>query len=222
VAASPGLQQAICELIWITMKRFLCTVSILTLCLGAVAAGKKDKHPLMGSSSVVWAGLDYSMVHMVGPGDFNNPDNIFPHAFESWNSLYLRERIRFLEKEMKKQVVLDVAGVAERNKQATAKQIIAAPGPDDSVEKSHITDKDIADAVKSYKLESKEGLGLVFIVDRLVKPTQRGAVYLVFFDVSKREVIASKRVIAPAVGFGFRNYWFGVIKKAESELGKMR
>jgi hypothetical protein len=62
----------------------------------------------------------------------------------------------------------------------------------------------------------------VFIVDRLVKPSQRGAVYLVFFDIAKRDVITSKRVIAPAVGFGFRNYWFGVIKKAEGELSKMR
>lgn len=204
------------------MKRLLITVSILAFGLGAIAADKKDKHPLMASRSVVWAGLDYSMVRMVGPGDFRNPDAIFPGAFESWNALFLRERIKTVEKALKKQVVLDTAGVVERNKQATAKQIIDAPGPDDSVEKSHITDKDIADAVKSLRLESKEGLGLVFIVDRLVKPSQRGAVYLVFFDIAKREVITSRRVVAAASGVGFRNYWFGVIKRAEGELSRMR
>jgi hypothetical protein len=134
-------------------------VSILAFALATIAADKKGKHPLMASSSVVWAGLDYSMVRMVGPGDFRDPENIFPKALESWNALFLTERVKVIEKTLKKQVVLDTTGIAERNKQASAKQIIPAPGPDDSVEKSHITDMDIAESVKSYRLESRGGLG---------------------------------------------------------------
>ena len=71
-------------------------------------------------------------------------------------------------------------------------------------------------------MESKSGLGLVFIVDRLVKPARKGAVYIVFFDVAKREVISADRVVHPAGGAGFRNHWFGVIKKADGDLRKYR
>ena len=62
----------------------------------------------------------------------------------------------------------------------------------------------------------------MFIVDRLVKSEARGAVYLVFFDLASREVIATERVIGRASGVAFRNYWFGVIKSAESGLKKFR
>jgi len=192
--------------------------------LSAFGADKPAKNPLLTSDKIVWAGLDYSMARMIGPGDFRNPEAIFPGMLEAWNSLFLQERIRFVEKETRKQVVTDIGGVTEANKTASAKQIVNTPGPDDTIEKSHITPEDIARAVKSYKMESKDGLGVVFIVDRLIKADKKGvgAVYVIAFDVASREVISSEREVSNAVGFGFRNYWFRVIKDAERGLTKLR
>ena len=84
--------------------------------------------------------------------------------------------------------------------------------------------EDIAKAVKSYKMENKSGLGAVFIVDRLVKQDKKGqgAVYVVYFDVASREVLFTQRKVSNATGFGFRNYWFRVIKDAEGTLSKYR
>jgi hypothetical protein len=176
----------------------------------------------MASDTVVWAGLDYSLVRMIGPGDFRRPDAIFPGMLEAWNSLFLRERVRKASAALKKRFVPDIGGVTERNKTATAGQITEAQGPDDTVQKSHLSAQNIADAVKAYKLESKSGLGLVFIVDRLVKPQKKGAVYVVFFDVATREVIVTDRQIHPASGGGFRNYWFSVVKRTDARLGTYR
>lgn len=190
------------------------------LAFGAVAADKNssDRSPLMDSDTVVWAGLDYSLTRMIGPGDFSDPSAIFPGFLDSWNELFLKERMEKAGKTLKKQLVADIGGVTEVNKKANAKQIVAVGGPDDKVEQTHINKEDIERAVRAYKLDSKDGLGLVFVVDRLVKPQARGAVYIVFFDVASRKVISADRYVGRAGGFGFRNYWFGVIKKVEPNL----
>jgi len=199
------------------MKKIL-SLAMLTCGLTAFGADAPQKNPLMASDKVAWAGLDYSMVRMIGPNDFRDPDTIFPRMPESWNNLFVRERIRKLTKELHKQILVDITGMSERNALATPKQIIPTGGPDDVIKKSHITPTDVAAAVKSYNLENKSGLGLVFIVDRLVKPTVNGAVYVVYFDIATRKVISSERKIGRAGGAGFRNYWFGVIKNVEADL----
>ncbi len=210
-----------------TIKNGFTVLAALVLAnLALFAADKapgKGKPALMTADTVVWAGLDFTLARMVGPNDFHDPAAIFPGFLDAWNGLVLTERLPFMEKELKRKVVVDIAGVTERNKAATGKQIHATPGPADSIEQTHITPQDIAGVVRALKLESKSGLGLVFVVDRFVKmPKGSGAVYVVFFDVGTREVIASDRMVKPASGFGFRNYWFGVIKRVEADLSKYR
>jgi hypothetical protein len=154
---------------------------------------------------------------------------------ERWDTLFIDERLQKVESALGKLVSVDIGGVTERNKTATVKQIILTPGPTDTIEQSHITQQDIAAEVQSYKLEKTNGLGLVFIVDRLkfythagISPTSRavrsgeGAVYVVFFDVATREVISAEREVHQAGGNGFRNLWFGVIKETAKNLSKYR
>jgi len=209
------------------MKKLITALCLLTGLLATLPAAETTgtpKSPPPKTDTVVWAGLDYSMVRMIGPGEFSNPETIFPGMLEAWNNLSLQERIKFVEKQIKKNLITDIGGVTEANKAATSKQIINSPGPDDTIEKSHITAQDIAKAVKSYKMENKSGLGAVFIVDRLVKQDKKGqgAVYVVYFDVASREVLFTQRKVSNATGFGFRNYWFRVIKDAEGTLSKYR
>ena len=204
------------------MKKLLLATGLAVIGLCGFGAEKPARNPVLASDTLVWAGLDYSKVRMIGAGQFNDPQSIFPGMLEAWNNLFLTERIRFLEKETKKHVTLDIAGVTAANKTATAKQVISSPGADDTIEKSHITQEEIARAVKSYKMENQSGLGVVFIVDRLIKEDKNGAgaVYVVCFDIASREVICAQREIHKPTGFGFRNYWFRVIKDAEPALRK--
>jgi hypothetical protein len=207
------------------MKKLTITLCLLTGLLATLPAAETTatpKSPPPKTDTVVWAGLDYSMVRMIGPGEFSNPETIFPGMLDAWNNLFLQERIMFVEKQLKKNVVIDIGGVTKANKAVTSKQIVDSAGPDDTIEKSHITAPDIAKAVKSYKMENKSGLGVVFIVDRLIKQEKKGqgAVYVVYFDIASREVLFSQRKVSNATGFGFRNYWFRVIKDAEGTLSK--
>jgi len=224
------------------LKLFI-AANILTM--GFCSSAKETPNPLMASSSVVWAGLDYSLMRMIGETSteygFKYPNLIFPTMLNSWNQLFLDERIERIAKKMDKDVIVDIGGVTERNKVATAKQIILSPGPQDGIEESHITPQDITAEVQSFKLDQTNGLGLVFIIDRFVHeyhPAQasggqgkaaaayssdRAAIYLVFFDVATRNVISAKRGVYGTGGGSFRNYWFRPVKiAADNDLSQYK
>ena len=215
------------------MKRLFITTILLFISFCSLA--NEVKLHLKATDTVIWVGLDYSMVRMIGANEFKNADAIFPSMLERWNTLFIDERLQKVESALGKLVSVDIGGVTERNKTATVKQIILTPGPTDTVEQSHITRQDIAAEVRSYKMEKTNGLGLVFIVDRLglykharigrdseTYMASGGAVYVVFFDVATRKVISAEREIHQAGGSGFRNLWFGVIKGTDKNLSKYR
>jgi hypothetical protein len=192
-----------------------------TLTLGLLFAPPASAQ-VREATQVVWVGLDFSATRMVGPGDFNDPGEIFPGFLNKWNDLLIAERIDDIEKSLRKTVILDTRGIAEVNATATADQISIQAGPDDSIDATHLDSDDLAAMVGRYTLESDTGIGLVFVVERFVKPAKAGAVQVVFFDIATREVLDSSRTVQKASGFGFRNYWFNVIKRAEKELEKWR
>ena len=70
-----------------------CAVLVGTAALAADNAGTPSAYPLLKSHTVVWVGLDYSMVRMYGTQDFRQPEEIFPKMLDSWNSLFLTELV---------------------------------------------------------------------------------------------------------------------------------
>ena len=76
------------------MKRLFIAAILLILGFCVLAKEKPNKHPLMASDTVVWAGLDYSMVRMIGTNDFKVPDAIFPGMLEKWNTCSLMKELK--------------------------------------------------------------------------------------------------------------------------------
>jgi len=205
-----------------TMKKSLALAALIYGVLAGAAAA--EKNPLLASPQMVWAGLDYSHVRMIGGADaFKDPEAIFAGEFESWNNLFLKERIKLIQKESRKEVVVDIDAVTAANKHPDSKQIISSPGSDDTISSSHLTAAKIAAFVRAYDLKEKSGLAVVFIADRFVHVGKQGegAVYVVAFDLATREVVFSERLVSRAGGYGFRNYWFRVIKDAEKALKQL-
>jgi len=198
------------------MKRILILLSLFSL----VAAGSARAQDEATPDTLVWCGLDYSKVKMIGTADFLQPQQIFPGTIISWNGLFMTEMLPQLEK-MAGAVRTDLKAVEAANQKASASQIEREDGSaEEKVKPSHITDADIAKMVKDYDLKNKQGLGLVFIMDRLVKAQDTGCLYVVYFDVASRKVVHSERVIAKAGGIGFRNFWFNPVKVAVKGLPK--
>ena len=199
------------------MKLTLIPMVLLSLAGAAVTPAAQES----SADGLLWCGLDYSMVKMIGTGDFRQPDEIFPNMLEAWNGLFIKEMLPQLEA-LARPLRTDLNAVSTRNAKATPKQIEREDGSsDEKVKPSHITETEIAQAVRSYELKSDKGLGLVFIMDRLVKAQETGCLYVVFFELGSRKVVLSQRICAEAGGIGFRNYWFRPIKTAVKKLPKM-
>ena len=199
-------------------------VAGLAAAVGCVRPAALTNDQVKGAESVVWLGLDYSRVQMIGTNAFNEPDRIFPGFLDEWNRLFLREQLDTLSKKLQKPVQVDTASVEALNRAAQADRIRVEDGDLRAhVETPLLTEAQIADAVKAYAPAAKSGVGLVFIVERLVKIRQGadrgvGCVWRVFFDLESRKVLSCVRGCHGAAGFGFRNYWFNVIKLALREM----
>lgn len=199
------------------MKRVLIALIMFALASTGAVRAQESSSPNM----LVWCGLDYSKVKMIGTTDFVQPQNIFPGMLAAWNGLFMKEMLPELEK-MAPSVGTDLAAVEAANEKASSKQIEREDGTRaEKVDPTHIKESDIADIVRDYKLKHDKGLGLVFVMDRLVKAQETGCIYVVFFDVASRKVISSQRLCEKAGGMGFRNYWFRPIKDAVKKLPKM-
>ena len=197
------------------MKRTLLALAFFGLAATGVRA--QESNPNM----LVWCGLDYSKVKMIGTTDFAQPSQIFPGMLVAWNGLFMKEMLPELEK-MTSSVGTDLAATEAANEKAKADQIEREDGTRaEKVDPTHIKESDIADMVNSYKLKHDKGIGLVFVMDRLVKAQETGCLYVVFFDLSSRKVLRSERLCEKAGGFGFRNFWFRPIKEAVKKLPKM-
>src|SRR5882724_6424503 len=102
------------------MKKILTTVVLLGLaCAGIVRAADA---PVSNDSDLVWCGIDYSKVKMIGTTDFLQPDRIFPEAFNQWNILFMTEMLPQLEK-MAPSLKSDLKPVTASNAKASEKQI---------------------------------------------------------------------------------------------------
>lgn len=191
------------------------------LTLGLLAAGAVRAQVIDNPDALIWCGLDYSRAKMIGTTDFMRPEQIFPEMLIAWNGLFMKEMLPELEK-MSPSLGTDLSAVGAANDKASAKQIEREDGTrEEKVNLSHLKEKDIAAIVRSYKLKHEKGLGLVFIVDRLVKMQEMGCVYVVFFDVSSRKVLKSERFSEKAFGIGFRNYWFRPVKQVVKKVPVM-
>jgi hypothetical protein len=199
------------------MKRAL-TAMVL---LGLITAGSVRAQVTDNPDALIWCGLDYSRVKLIGSEGFNQPGEIFPGMLVAWNGLFMKEMLPELEK-ISSSLGSDLSAIGAANDKSSAKQIEHEDGTrEEKVNLSHITEKDLAAIVRSYKLKHEKGLGLVFIMDRLVKVQETGCLYVVFFDISSRKVIKFERVSEKAWGIGFRNYWFRPVKSAVKRLPAM-
>lgn len=179
--------------------------SILVVALVAIfsLASTSPANKVFTSSQFVWCGLDFSAVKCIGAEGFNEPDQVKDRFFDSWNQLILNESEKYdVAKFYQKELDINALSVVnERN---------LLPKVEDLVIEDSYTFKEgqLQDIIQAYELaETKEGLGVVHVVESLNKKTELAAVHVVFFDIATKEILWTKKYYGAAAGFGFRNYW---------------
>lgn len=196
-------------------------VATLSLLLATPALAKAPRGPALPASvasapQITWLGLDYTFVEMVGMRDFEQPSEIFPGYLHKWNGLVLEEQMDELELAMNRQIVTSVNLTRERN-EVVKPNIIREFADDSRAASSRLTDADLAGVAKAYQ-GAGHGVGLVFVMEELLKEAEVGCMSMTFVDLDQGQLLWSLRTCEAVKGFGFRNYWFNPVKEGIQTL----
>ena len=196
---------------------------ILLLCLAAgsniFSQGNYKTADIFKATSVTWFGIDFSLIRMIGPEGFTDPVAIKNQQFDAINNLILNEPDKYDLKKFffKQQVPVDMSVVNKRNELPDEKEFVLPLGAQYTVDENAVKN-----AVKSYNPDTKEGIGLVFIMEMFNKPAEVATMWVTFFDIAAKEVLLTAKMSGEAKGFGFRNYWTGAVNNVLKEIGKKK
>lgn len=169
----------------------------------------QDVLPLMKGENVCWLGVDFSIAKFVGAIGFTNPEEIKNTYFNSWNSILISEnRVEVLEKGLKfESLSYYTDNVKRNNDQIEMDGFIQ--------EKEHnISRADVVELINDYDYsEIQEKICVSIVVESFDKLNEVGEVWMVFNFLNSNSQFIKKLEIQPK-GFGFRNYWLGVLKEA--------
>ncbi len=187
------------------MKQF---VFILFLCTfistESFAQNNTFNKRIFDADEVVWFGIDFSKVQLIGSEGFTNPQDIKERFFKSWNKLINHEsdKYNFQETYGFTTVHRDTATADARNKLPDYEKLVSES------KRQELSKKDAIEICKAYKSEVHQaGLGLVYIVDDFNKKTKSAEIWVVFFDLATHDIVMAKEYETEAGGFGLRNYW---------------
>ena len=181
------------------MKKFLCMLMLLGS--AGLVNGQKA---LSNVENISFYGVDFSQAKTVGAADLSAQ---LKNAFSSINTLFISEAKKYdLGKFLnKKEVGVNLKMIEGVNALINEDEIKIVDN------KYVVPKKKVAEMVESYKIDEKDGVGLVMIASLLDKGKDSGSYYVVFFDNKTRNIIYSDLVEGKAGGFGLRNYWAATV-----------
>ncbi|GAL82964.1 hypothetical protein MYP_190 [Sporocytophaga myxococcoides] len=177
---------------------------------------------LLQSGEVVWYGIDFSHSKFIGEfsqfseAGTKSSQEIQVKYFPAWNNIVINEPDKYNIKKFYgfDEVIFDLNLVKKNNEAADIDAIFDQSKPND------LSPEKIQKMISSYHISGKKGLGLVFIVDNFNKIEEQGNIYVTFFDLATKKVIATNLYGGKPGGFGIKNYWARVIYNVMETSGK--
>ncbi len=172
------------------------------------------------STQLTYLGIDYSKNLFIKNPSINTSD-IKGRLYKSMNQLVLDEQgsknydigSAFNRKNT---INIDISAVTSNNEKIDSLNIVSTRKSDFE----RLKEADIKNCVEALPLESKEGIGLVFIMEGMKKVGGKGygSVWITLIDMKTKTLLMTERMEREAEGFGFRNYWVSVIRKTIMEI----
>jgi hypothetical protein len=174
---------------------------------------------------ILYLGLDFTLTRLIGESTVNGID-MRDKYFPELNELVIKEPQKFdLQKAFNKTTIKnDLSIVEKRNKKINADDIISAKESD----YSRLHEDDISKLVSGIDFEQKKGLGLLFIVEGMIKGEKKGddsfsSVWVTIADMGANKVLMTERVEGfTSGGFTFRNYWAYTIYMVIDNIDKYK
>lgn len=159
---------------------------------------------------VKFFGVDFSKVKVYGASEMPRQ---FQIAFERINNLFISEPGKYdVGKHLRKNVYdVSVEEVNARIEEMDTKEMKT------SKKEVSLSQEDLQSAVNALSIEKEDGVGVVMVAALLNKNKATGHYYMVFFDMTTKQILSSKAVSGEAGGSGLRNYWansiYDILKK---------
>ncbi len=202
-----------------SFTRFKFPFAILSaLAFVATATAQSASDVFKSDAKIIWTGVDFTKTKIIGEIGTVSSAEILP-LYDKINGVIVAEpaKYNFAQALSKTSVEFDLGGVGKANSKINPDNIISMS----SSSVPEISADYIAQSVKSYSLEIKEGIGLVIFMKALDKTKETGFMDLAFYDIKTRKVLFTETITGRAQGFGFRNHWaytvYDVIKQIKKE-----
>lgn len=158
--------------------------------------------------TVTWFGIDYSHAKIVGTvAQFGGKEPVTAKElrdryYVEWNELVLAEPEKYTLAKMidHKTIIKDIRMIKDLNAAVSLDSMEVAATP-------YYTREQIQSFVSVYPIESKPGIGLVFITECMNKPYAAAYYHVVFFNTETKKVLHQERISGNVAGIGIRNYW---------------
>lgn len=155
------------------------------------------------AKEITWYGLDFTHVKLIGSEvtDFTDIDDIVERQFEGLNMLLFNEKEKYnIERIVRKQVEYDIAKAIELNKLTLKEGLV-------TLSSNRISDEEMSSIVNQYTNE-KGGVGMLFVVENMIKSDSKIQLYVVFFDAATGSLLFEQPIEGMVKnGIGFRNWW---------------
>jgi hypothetical protein len=179
--------------------------SVLMLFVTISTSAQTPEEILQGNLPTTFIGLDFSECKGVLLGCTSA--EIVENHIPAINKLLIDQPNKFdLNKSFTKtKIITDISETNKVNSTINSDSFQVA-----SINKIKPLDENkLSEMIKKYDLLSKNGVGLVYIVESLDKTKNIATYHLVFFSIPDRKIIMNQKYESKAGGFGIRNFWAG-------------
>jgi len=165
--------------------------------------------------SIWYYGVDLSHVRVTDGGKIPRSQKyaaVYPSAWIAYVEKELPP-YNYIKTALNKRVFYYVQDEVQNNTQRVSPQFIIG------VNYSFPTDT-VINAVKSYKLSRKSGVGLVIIAENFNKNYESSTSWVTFFDIRTREILWTVKVTGPCSHMGYTAHWAsGIVEGFKNFIG---
>jgi len=193
-------------------------IVVALLFIGITISNAQSALDVFQSESMMWYGLDFSKIKLLGPESFTDPQKIKEVYFRSMNDVIVAEIKKFnLGKFFRKSSVLVNLDVVKKNNENILVDGLIST---DSKYIEFINRSMVEKLIKEYDCGTDNGLGLVFVMENFNKHEGQAtaSMLVTFFDIKSKKILLMERMVGKAGGFGFRNYWVGAVYKVLKQI----
>lgn len=167
-------------------------------------------------AEIVWLGLDFTRVKLIGPAGFNDVHRIVNTEFHAMNDFFVKEPKKFnFPKFIRKTARYKLDFVYQRNMKIPVDGLVLVSDIGNRVDGNIVQQ-----VVDECQFPKDNLIGMMFVVESLDKIQAAAFVWVTFIDLATGKVIFASKYAGRAGGLAFRNFWansfFDVLKQLPS------